>query len=202
MPKPGPIVAVLAGGRGERLGGNKASVGLGGRPLISYPLGAAREAELEAIIVAKPESRLPTLPERVVLDRSAGHHPLAGVLAAFGHAQRVIAVACDMPFLPPTLLRWMAEQTAEAVVTRPGDFIQPFPALYSHRHARELEMALAAGRSLRETIELMRPQVLDNQQLDAFGLEARMFFSVNTPADLETAEAWLTQGAAAAAQPR
>ncbi len=35
--------AVLAGGRGSRIGGDKALVQLGGRPLISYPLGRRRE---------------------------------------------------------------------------------------------------------------------------------------------------------------
>ena len=34
-------VAVLAGGRGSRIGGDKALVQLGGRPLIAYPLAAA-----------------------------------------------------------------------------------------------------------------------------------------------------------------
>jgi len=38
------IGAVLAGGAGRRLGGSKATVQLGGRPLLAYALGALRGA--------------------------------------------------------------------------------------------------------------------------------------------------------------
>jgi molybdopterin-guanine dinucleotide biosynthesis protein A len=47
------IVAVLAGGRGSRLGGAKACVELGGTPLISRVLAAA--AGLEAVARLAPE---------------------------------------------------------------------------------------------------------------------------------------------------
>ena len=38
------VGAILAGGGGRRIGGDKAIVELHGRPLISYPLEAVREA--------------------------------------------------------------------------------------------------------------------------------------------------------------
>jgi len=63
---PGPIVAVLAGGRGLRIGGAKPTRPLAGRPLISYPLSSARAAGLEAVVVAKPDTALPQLQERVI----------------------------------------------------------------------------------------------------------------------------------------
>ena len=55
------IVAVLAGGRGRRMGASKATVALAGEPLISRPLAAARAAGLEAVVVAKPDTALPEL---------------------------------------------------------------------------------------------------------------------------------------------
>ena len=39
------LIAILAGGRGTRLGGDKARAELAGRPLISYPLAAAAAAD-------------------------------------------------------------------------------------------------------------------------------------------------------------
>jgi molybdenum cofactor guanylyltransferase len=187
-----PIVAVLAGGRGERLGGNKPAVPLAGRPLIAYPLDAAREAGLEAVVVAKRDSLLPRIEERVIYDNERGYHPLAGVLAALRERQTVIAVACDMPFVNSSLLRWIAEQHATAVVTRPGNFLQPFPALYSARHVRSLQASLMTQRSLQESIERLRPQIVDDRDLRAFGPQVRLFFSINTPTDLKAAESWLT----------
>jgi molybdopterin-guanine dinucleotide biosynthesis protein A len=52
------IVAVLAGGRGRRLGGSKPLAQFGGAPLIERPLAAAREAGLDAVVVAKADTPL------------------------------------------------------------------------------------------------------------------------------------------------
>ena len=186
-----PVVAVLAGGRGERLEGRKPSVMLAGRPLISYPLAAARAAGLDAIVVAKHDTVLPTLEERVIYDTERSHHPLSGVLAALTAADSVIVVACDMPFIPPALLRYLAEQPGTTVVTRPGSFMQPFPALYRATQVRALHASLLTERSLQESIERLRPQIIDERDLKAFGPQVRIFYSVNTPADLRTAEGWL-----------
>ena len=71
-----PLGAVLASGRGSRLGGAKATAELGGRPLISYPLVALAAAGIEAVVVAKGDTELP--------DRRGGRPPLGdpGHLAA------------------------------------------------------------------------------------------------------------------------
>src|SRR5215207_4701563 len=53
------IVAVLAGGRGRRMGGAKAMAPFRGEPLVTWPLAAAHAAGLEAVIVAKPGIELP-----------------------------------------------------------------------------------------------------------------------------------------------
>jgi molybdopterin-guanine dinucleotide biosynthesis protein A len=60
---PGPreaLGAVLAGGRGRRIGGAKPTADLAGRPLISYPLAALAAAGIEAFVVAKPDTELPS----------------------------------------------------------------------------------------------------------------------------------------------
>lgn len=54
------VGAVLAGGAGSRLGGAKAMVKLAGRPLISYPLAAIEQADLEPVVVAKACTELPS----------------------------------------------------------------------------------------------------------------------------------------------
>src|SRR4030088_1661196 len=99
------IVAVIAGGLGERLGGSKPSVVLGRRALICHTLAAAAQAGLEAIVVAKPSTVLPSLDVRVLREPEQPRHPLCGLLAALRFAAArprppaVVAVACDMPFV-------------------------------------------------------------------------------------------------------
>jgi molybdenum cofactor guanylyltransferase len=201
-------VAVLAGGLASRMGTPKASVSLCGRPLISYPLRAARQAGLEAVVVAKHASELPRLRERVVCEPDHPRHPLCGILAALREFDTpVIAVGCDMPFVSAELLARLAAAGAEgdaleeddagctrgarAAVIELDGRLQPLPARYLPAHAPGLERALAAGCSLRATLEALAPTVIDGDSLSDLGPPQRLCFSVNDERDLHTAHAWM-----------
>jgi len=186
------LVAVLAGGRGRRLGGEKALVELGGRTLISYPLQAARGAELEALVVAKRDTALPPVHAPVLREPDQPRHPLCGVVAALQHvrdagrSQRpVLVLACDMPFVSAALLGWLARRHGETVAVEVTGRVQPFPALYRPAQLERLEAELAAARPLRATLELLQATVVSEQTLRAFGEPRRLCFSVNEPADLQ-----------------
>ena len=81
-PEGRPLAVILAGGLSLRMGRPKALVPLGGRPLIAWPLAAAAEAGLEAVVVAKPGSALPPLEVPVWDEPEAPSHPLTGLVAA------------------------------------------------------------------------------------------------------------------------
>jgi molybdopterin-guanine dinucleotide biosynthesis protein A len=188
------VVAVLAGGRATRMGASKGAIELQGRPLVSYPLRAAREAALEAVVVAKHGSRLPALSERVVHEPDTPHHPLCGIVAALRHARAsVVAVGCDMPFVSPGLLACLAEEGAgddgrpAAVAAAVDGVVQPLPARYDPAALPALERALSLERSLRATLQELDPRVLGEGRLRAFGDPGLLFFSVNDRAALELA---------------
>ncbi|MDX6722177.1 MAG: molybdenum cofactor guanylyltransferase, partial [Solirubrobacteraceae bacterium] len=124
----GALAVVLAGGRSRRMGAPKALVELGGRPLIAWALDAAREAGLEAVVVAKAGSALPPLEVPVWEEPERPSHPLAGVIAALERAapRPIVALACDMPFVPPELIARLAGLDAVAAAP-PGE---AFPARY------------------------------------------------------------------------
>jgi molybdenum cofactor guanylyltransferase len=187
------IVAVLAGGRGERLGGNKAMAPLGGRPLIERPLAAARGAGLEAIVIAKRGTALPQLPERVHHEPESPQHPLCGVIAALdlaaerSPAPAVLLLACDMPFLTSPLLDWLArlDGTAMAEV---GGRRQPLLARCSPEQLPVLRTALDGRRPLREAMSELAPRIVDESELWRFGDPERLCFNVNSPEDLQIAD--------------
>jgi len=185
------LVAVLAGGRARRMGVAKASAPLCGRPLICYPLRAARDAGLDAVVVAKRSSELPPLREPVLSEPDRPRHPLCGVVAALRHAGGpVIAVGCDMPFVSADLLRWLGGGK-RAVAARVRGRLQPLPALYSPGDLPVLEGALAAQRSMRATLQALGPRIVGEDELAAFGEPHRLCFSVNDARDMRTARGWL-----------
>ena len=83
---PPALVAVLAGGRSRRMGGPKAGLELGGRALVEWPLAAAREAGLEAVVVAKAATALPLLEVPVWTEPDEPSHPLTGLVCALERA--------------------------------------------------------------------------------------------------------------------
>lgn len=189
----GTIGAVLAGGRGSRIGGGKALVELAGRPLISYPLAAIEEAGLEPLVVAKRDSELPPLSCRVIREPEPPRHPLCGIVAALRAAEgrAVVAVACDMPFADPALLAHLAAAPDPLLVPVLGGILEPLPGRYGPELRPHLEAALEREQPLRRTVESLSPCLLGNEGLSRFGDPERLCFNVNTSADLRLAEEML-----------
>ena len=97
-----PVGAILAGGGGRRIGGDKAIVELPGRPLICYPLEAVREALGQVAVLAKADTELPSLPGVTVwIEPDARRHPLVGITQALALAdgRPVLVCAADLPFV-------------------------------------------------------------------------------------------------------
>jgi molybdenum cofactor guanylyltransferase len=192
-----PLVAVLAGGLGSRLGGDKPAARLGGMPLLAYPLAAAREAGLPAIVVAKRDTPLPAVEAEILLEPEQPRHPLCGVLTALRgagstSAPAVIALACDMPFVGPELLLALAAIDGPALLRFDGR-LQPLPARIPGSALASLTEALDARLSLREALAALQPRVIEQDELEGLGDPRQMCFNVNDAEDLRTAAGWLAE---------
>lgn len=182
----GPRVraAILAGGRASRLGGEKATADLAGRPLIAYPLDAARGADLDPIVIAKEGSSLPDLDCEVVREPDEPVHPLLGILTAIeSTAGPVLVLGCDMPFVTASLLGWLAAWKPAAVAEVDGR-LEPLLAVYGPADSVPLAAALDERAPLREAVERLRPERVGEGELQRFGDPRTLVRSVNTEADL------------------
>jgi molybdenum cofactor guanylyltransferase len=181
---PEPVGVVLAGGLGRRLGGSKATVGLGGRPLITYPIRALQEALGTAVVVAKADSELPAMPGvEVWMEPPEPRHPLTGVIHALGLAEGrpVLVCAGDLPLVPADLIRELAgagSGQALVVAASHAGRLQPLLARYEPEALEPLSAALRTGDpSVRDAVSALgvhRCEVADETFL----------FNVNTPEDL------------------
>jgi molybdopterin-guanine dinucleotide biosynthesis protein A len=173
------LAAVLAGGRGRRMGGAKTLAQLEGEPLIARPISAAVAAGLEVVVVAKAATPLPQLDVPVWREPDGPVHPLLGIVTALERAERpVLAIACDMPFLTSDLLARLAAGPEAAV--RVGDRAAPFPARYDPAHLPALRVALAREASLQATVAALAPALLE-------GVDDRVLANINTPEELANA---------------
>jgi molybdenum cofactor guanylyltransferase len=186
-----PLVAVLAGGRGSRLGGGKAAVELGGRPLISYPLAAIEATGLEAVVVTKPGEELPTGEVPLLREPELPRHPLCGIVAALREGRAIVSVACDLPFVAPGLIQLLAAAREPLVVPTLEKRLQPLLGRYEPSLLPEFESALGREESLTRTVESLEPRLLAERELARFGDPCRLLFNVNDRDDLRRAEALL-----------
>jgi molybdopterin-guanine dinucleotide biosynthesis protein A len=190
------VGAILAGGRGSRLGGDKALAELGGRPLVSRVVGVVGAAGLEPVVVAKPDTALPRLDCRVLTEPSEPRHPLTGlttVLAASA-GRGVIAIGCDMPLVPRRFLAWLAELDDELAVCEVNGRLEPLLARYPPTVGAKLSASLERGEAMRDAVAGLDPRIVREDELARFGEPEEIVFNVNSPEDLERAHDLLARG--------
>jgi molybdopterin-guanine dinucleotide biosynthesis protein A len=186
VPGTGALGAILAGGRGARLGGAKATAEAGGRPLLAWALDALRAAVPEVVVIAKQATPLPPCDAPVHRDEPDDFHPRHGIVSALrrGAGRPVVVVPCDMPLVPPALLEVLldvVEDGAPAAMPRSEGRVHPLCAAYAPQALRDLEAA-DHDEPLTLTLERLGAVVLN---ADA---AADRMLNVNTRADLAVAE--------------
>jgi len=196
--------AILAGGRGRRLGGVC-------KPLLVVDGLTIVQRQLEVLLPRVPEVLLLVAdlaswqdwsgPARLVVDDEPGQGPLGGLATALRiTGGSVLLVAGDLPHLSPALVDALLcdegegdgdggdshDPDPDAVVPRPHGRPQPLCARYSPRTLSPLLRRLAAQQ--RRAVELLtelRVRWIDDAELAALDPDGRALTNLNTPADLD-----------------
>ena len=188
---------VLAGGKGLRLGQDKAVEVVGDRSLLEWVIFHLSSLNSNIIVVTAFKRSFPQLggyPKlKVVTDIYPGKGALGGIytgLKASGSFSNLV-VACDMPFLNQALLRYMIQVSAgfDLVVPRLGDMVEPLHAVYSKGCLASIESLLQQDNlSLRQLFTLVKVRYVEAEEIDRFDPEHLSFFNINSQADLERAK--------------
>ena len=197
-PSQRPLGVVMAGGRNTRFGGApKALETVSGRRIVDRVIAALRPVSADVVMIANE----PTTYESVQLEKRPDSHegagPVGGLREALLWARErglagVLVVACDMPFVPTTLLDalWRAsEQRDGAVAESDGPRgVEPLCAAYRTSCLDAIERAIARD-DLRvvgffDDADIQR---LTPDEVAAHGDPGIVFYNVNTPAELEWA---------------
>ena len=194
---------ILAGGQSRRLGRDKAVEIIGGQPLIRRVIDRIGLLSDEVVVVVADQARGDALPlsqqHRVVLDSYPGTGSLGGIFSGLQAARNrwVVAVACDMPFLNLELLRRMMSlrQNVDVVVPVVEGRPEPTHALYSKACLPFIEPRLLSGDlKISGFFEEVKINYISDLEIAALDPEYLSFFNVNTPGDVDKAQALVAQG--------
>ncbi|RWY84941.1 molybdenum cofactor guanylyltransferase [Rhizobium leguminosarum] len=190
---------VLAGGRSQRMGRDKAGVMLGAESLLHHALTRlSQQALLVAVNADAAAEGMPVVPDR--FRGKAG--PMAGIHAAMVYAAglpsitHVVTVSVDCPFFPADLVARLAaaiERPSQIAIAASEGRSHPVFGLWPVRLAADLEAWIATDEKRRVRDFLLRHDVTEV----AFPLHPTRaslldpFFNINTPDDLVEAERWL-----------
>ncbi len=180
--------AVLVGGKSRRMGVDKPLIPFGGQRMIERVVGALGQVVEEVLLVGQGAARLNWLGLPCLEDLLPGG-PLAGIytaLAAARHSHCLI-VACDMPFLDPSLLAYLLEQAPgwDVVVPYVDGHLEPLHAVYARSCREVVGEMLARG----ETCPLdlyprVRTRYVGPEEIAGFPGAWRSFVNLNTPQEL------------------
>ena len=186
---------VLAGGKGLRLGRDKALETVGNKSLLQWAILHLSFLNKDIIIVTTEQSfpQLSGYPKlRVVTDIYPGKGSLGGIYTGLATSDSFynLVVACDMPFLNQALLRYMIQLSAnfDLVVPRLGNMVEPLHAIYSKVCLEPVDGLLKQGNlKILEFFNLVRVRYVEAEEINRFDPKHLSFFNINTEADLKTA---------------
>lgn len=194
---------ILAGGLSRRMGRDKASAELAGKPMIVRVAERLRP-QVGALAINAPEGFAVGVDLPLVPDTIGGHPgPLAGVLAGLRRAAAItpaathlLTVPADTPFLPLDLVARLESAAAapdQIVLAASDGQVHPVVALWPLSLADDLETWLAEpeNRKLQAFIARHPSLAVDFPLLATPAGSLDPFFNVNTPDDFATAERFI-----------
>jgi len=188
--------AILAGGRARRFGGrDKSRLVVGGRPIIVRQVEVLQRIAGRTFIVGNDAARYADMDLDVHPDRVADAGALGGIYTALvsaAPAERVIVVACDMPFLDAALIRRLATLSADTDMdgawVRTARGPEPLLACYRASAAETIRRELDAGRMRAGDLDqVLRLAVVSEEELARYGATDKLLLNVNSPEEYEKA---------------
>ena len=192
VPSDATVGFVVAGGRSQRMGRDKAVLPWGAATLLDHAVARLRTVCCEVRVLSGAASRYADRGLPVDVDAIADGGPLAGLAAALAVAspRSVLLLGVDLPFVTAPLLAHLRDAVsgADAAVPVLAAGAEPLCAAYGAACGSAVQEALAAGsRKMTSFWPRVRVRRLDEGDLARFGPVERLFRNLNDPAEYDAA---------------
>lgn len=187
---------ILAGGKSQRFGLNKALLKIGGKTVMEIMADRLKPIVADILISANSPEEYAFLKLPIVQDIYPNCGPLAGLHAALSRSttDRNLVASCDMPLMSTEMIAYLAayETGKKIVVMRVAGHMQFFPGIYRKSVLPVLEEILAGStatvstrreRSFYALIEKTKAEIIDPSVLNFYREE--LFFNMNTREDYD-----------------
>jgi molybdopterin-guanine dinucleotide biosynthesis protein A len=183
-------VAILAGGKSDRMGRDKSLLNIGGVPMLKHIIDISNCISQERLIVSNTPNMHNSFGWPIVSDSYKNKGPLGGLYTALNciKSDRLLLLACDMPYLRTDFLHYITKiYTEKDAVVPYCDTPQPLCAVYKTTLVGKIE-ALINQQQLSMQYFLKKidvVQVLADQWSHIEG-HNKFFANINTPTDYAT----------------
>ena len=201
---PGVTGAIIAGGASERFGGAPKGLNMvGGVRIIDRVASAIRLVTPNIVLIANSRDADGWLPGALLhRDSRPERGSVVGVHTAIESVPAgdvALVVAWDMPFVSGRLLQLLANRVrngASAAFPEGPTGPEPFCAAYTAACLPDVDRAIARGDFRMSSVVAGLPNAVrvGLDEVRRFGDPTRLFFNVNTTADLEIAQRMVPSG--------
>lgn len=185
---------ILAGGNSSRMGFDKQFLPIGNQTIVGLQIEKLREVFREIIVVTNQPEKYKGYDCKTVEDQWKGFGPLGGIhggLVSSGSLYNYV-IACDMPYIHLDYIRYMKEiiggcsQEKDGVITRFGEWLEPFNGFYHRRLIPKMEQNMRKGqRKIHEVLKAAEILYIEEGIARQFSPGWEMFMNLNTAEDIE-----------------
>jgi len=186
---------ILAGGKSSRMGFDKQFLKLRDKYVIEIIAEKLEKVFSEIIIVTGRPEEYAKYGFKLVEDEVRNFGPLAGIHVGLKNSGSIYnyVVACDMPFINLKYIRYMKQLIEESdgcvdgVITKLGDWIEPFNAFYSQNLIGRIEENMKNGkRQINLMLQDANVLYVSEAKAREFSPDWEMFTNINTFKDYES----------------
>jgi len=182
---------ILAGGKSQRMGRNKAFIRVNGKSIIERTVNILKTIFTNIIIVTNSPEEYQGFDAIITTDIIPGKGSLGGLYTGLKISPSLYSfvVACDMPFLNKEVIEYLISQKGdfEVIVPEINSEFQPLHAIYSKECIKYIE-ELVQKNDLKiiNFYPKIRVKKILKKELLKYDPELRSFYNVNYPEDLIT----------------
>ncbi len=191
---------ILAGGLNTRFSGKeKALVRVGERRILDYIYDVFLDLFEEIILVTNNPLKYIEWNLNIVTDLFPIRSSLTGIHAGLFYASNPYAffAACDTPFLKKELIEMIVEKIEpglEAIIPEISVGLEPLCAIYSKNSLKRIEQHLSENKlKIQWVFKKDRIKKIPENLIREKDPDLLSFFNINSPEDLERAEALMAQ---------